>query len=61
MKQLLSYCVLLLSLGGVAQAIPLFDITTPTKEITLTPGATETVTYTIENRINQEFRTFVFR
>ncbi len=52
MKRLLSYCVLLLSLSGLAQAIPIFDITTPTKEITLVPGGTGTVTYTIENRIN---------
>jgi len=52
MKRLLKVCVLLLGLSGLAQAIPFFDITTPTKAITLAPGATGTVTYTIENRIN---------
>ena len=52
MKPLLRCYLLLLSLIGVAQAIPLFNITTATKEITLAPGATAMVTYTIENRIN---------
>jgi len=54
MERLFSVCGLWLGLSVLAQAIPLFDITTPTKEITRAPGATGTVTYTIENRINAD-------